>query len=83
MVQPRCQSEFHCSEYARLIRMEESLINIDKCLRGNGDRGLKDRVKNLEDLHLSQNTVFWRFLTPALPVLYGAVFAYLMKVPND
>ena len=61
---------------ALLIRMDEKLKGIEsalardyKCLHGNGQPGLLERVQKLEDFHANENGFTRR---------YGAVVAWLL-----
>jgi len=51
---------------------------IYKLLRGNGDLGLITRVNRIEQAISRNESLLWRVLTPALPLIYGAIAAMVV-----
>ena len=61
-----------------LAQERETMARICEILRGNGKSGLIARVDSIEQILVRQESVFWRILTPALPMLYGAIMAAII-----
>ena len=51
--------------------------DIVEILRGNGKPGLITRLDRVERRQDAADSLFWRVLTPALPLIYGAIAAAL------
>ncbi len=70
--------KMHADIDKRLERGDQTMNAIYKLLRGNGDIGLVTRLDRLEQMYTRNQSLLWRFLTPALPLIYGIVAAAIV-----
>lgn len=70
--------KLHADIEHRLERGDQTMNAIYKLLRGNGDIGLVTRVDRLEQMYTRNQSLLWRFLTPALPLIYGIIAAAIV-----
>ena len=70
--------KLHADIEHRLERGDQTMNAIYKLLRGNGDIGLVTRVDRIEQAFARNQSLLWRVLTPALPLIYGAIVAGLV-----
>ena len=70
--------KLHADIDKRLEHGDQTMNAIYKLLRGNGDIGLATRLDRLEQMYTRNQSLFWRFLTPALPLIYGIVAAAIV-----
>jgi len=70
--------KMHADIDKRLERGDQTMNAIYRMLRGNGDIGLVTRVDRIEQAFARNQSLLWRFLTPALPLIYGIVAAAIV-----
>jgi len=70
--------KIHADIDKRLEHGDQTMNAIYKLLRGNGDIGLATRLDRLEQMYTRDQSLLWRFLTPALPLIYGIVAAAIV-----
>jgi len=70
--------KMHADIEHRLERGDQTMNAIYRMLRGNGDIGLVTRVDRIEQAFARNQSLLWRFLTPALPLIYGIVAAAIV-----
>ena len=70
--------KLHADIDKRLEHGDQTMNAIYKLLRGNGDIGLATRLDRLEQMYARNQSLLWRFLTPALPLIYGIVAAAIV-----
>ena len=70
--------KLHADIEHRLERGDQTMNAIYKLLRGNGDIGLVTRVDRIEQAFARNQSLLWRVLTPALPLIYGIVAAAIV-----
>ena len=70
--------KIHADIDKRLEHGDQTMNAIYKLLRGNGDIGLATRLDRLEQMYTRNQSLLWRFLTPALPLIYGIVAAAIV-----
>lgn len=70
--------KMHADIDNRLERGEQTMNAIYKLLRGNGDIGLVTRVDRIEQAFARNQSLLWRIITPALPLIYGAILAAIV-----
>lgn len=70
--------KMHADIDKRLEHGDQTMNAIYKLLRGNGDIGLVTRLDRLEQVYMRNQSLLWRFLTPALPLIYGIVAAAIV-----
>ena len=70
--------KMHADIDKRLEHGDQTMNAIYKLLRGNGDIGLVTRLDRLEQMYTRNQSLLWRFLTPALPLIYGIVAAAIV-----
>ena len=70
--------KLHADIDKRLEHGDQTMNAIYKLLRGNGEIGLATRLDRLEQMYARNQSLFWRFLTPALPLIYGIVAAAIV-----
>ena len=70
--------KMHADIDKRLEHGDQTMNAIYKLLRGNGDIGLATRLDRLEQMYARNQSLLWRFLTPALPLIYGIVAAAIV-----
>lgn len=70
--------KLHADIEHRLERGDETMNAIYKLLRGNGDIGLVTRVDRIEQAFARNQSLLWRVLTPALPLIYGIIAAAIV-----
>ena len=70
--------KMHADIDKRLEHGDQTMNAIYKLLRGNGEIGLATRLDRLEQMYARNQSLFWRFLTPALPLIYGIVAAAIV-----
>ena len=70
--------KLHADIDKRLEHGDQTMHAIYKLLRGNGEIGLATRLDRLEQMYARNQSLLWRFLTPALPLIYGIVAAAIV-----
>lgn len=70
--------KLHTDIDKRLERGDQTMNAIYKLLRGNGEVGLVTRVDRIEQAYARNQSLLWRILTPALPLIYGAIAALVV-----
>lgn len=70
--------KMHADIDKRLEHGDQTMNAIYKLLRGNGEIGLATRLDRLEQMYARNQSLLWRFLTPALPLIYGIVAAAIV-----
>jgi hypothetical protein len=70
--------KLHADIEHRLERGDETMNAIYKLLRGNGDIGIVTRVDRIEQAFARNQSLLWRVLTPALPIIYGIIAAAIV-----
>ena len=70
--------KMHADIDKRLEHGDQTMNAIYKLLRGNGDIGLVTRVDRIEQAFARNQSLLWRVLTPALPLIYGIIAAGLV-----
>lgn len=59
----------------RLDKGETRMNALSEAIHGNGKPGLNGRVDKIELILQRQESLMWRFLQPALPIIYGLILA--------
>jgi hypothetical protein len=62
---------------SRLEKGEAKMNALSEAIHGNGKPGLNGRVDKIELILQRQESLMWRILQPALPVIYGLLLAGL------
>lgn len=70
--------KIHADIDKRLEHGDQTMNAIYRMLRGNGDIGLVTRVDRIEQAFARNQSLLWRVLTPALPLIYGIVAAAIV-----
>lgn len=70
--------KLHADIEKRLEHGDQTMNAIYRLLRGNGDIGLVTRVDRIEQAFARNQSLLWRILTPALPLIYGAIAALVV-----